>query len=89
MRLGAWRNLQFEDVLAITVLVCATALMVLLDKVMIWYAITTDDPIEAWTPERLHRRRVGAKLMLASEQVAIITIWINKAAVSQDVGSWS
>lgn len=87
MRLGAWRHLQFEDFLAVLVLVLATALMVLLDKVMIWYAVTTTDP--NWTPARLYRHRVGAHLMVAGEQVSIATIWVNKAAVSEVTSSTS
>jgi hypothetical protein len=85
MRLGAWRNLEFEDLVAVLVLLCATALMVLLDKVMNIYAIQDADL--AWTLERLQRRRVGAKLMVAGEQVGIATIWINKAAVSHHICS--
>jgi hypothetical protein len=73
MRLGAWRHLQFEDLLAVAVLLCATALMVVLDQVMKFYTIR--DPALAV------RLRIGAKLMLAGEQIAIAAIWINKAGV--------
>jgi hypothetical protein len=87
MRLGAWRNLQFEDLLAVTVLLCATALMVVLDQVMDFYTIR-DASLE-WTPARLKRRRIGAKLMLAGEQIAIAAIWTNKAGVSHVEDPWT
>jgi hypothetical protein len=79
MRLGAWRNLQLEDAIAFVVVLLATGTMVLLDKVMEYYAIESDDVV--FTPDFVRRRRIGAKLMLSSEHTQLLTIWLNKAAM--------
>ncbi|KAF2679348.1 hypothetical protein K458DRAFT_408203 [Lentithecium fluviatile CBS 122367] len=80
MRLGKWRCLELEDALAVTAVLGATAVMILMDGVEQYFPAPIPT-FMGYDPEFVDTRLLGTKLLVAAEQVQIFTIWITKVGM--------
>lgn len=81
IRLGDWRRLHLEDACAVTSVLAATAVMVLLDGVEKYYPSPAPLDQFVWTSEFIRNRTIGAKLFLAAEHAMIVSVWVTKAGL--------
>lgn len=77
--LGAWKLLRLEDMLAVLAGGTGTTLMVLLTKIEIGFRATESEA--GITEEQIEIRTTTLKLLVAAEQLQIITVWLMKAAM--------
>ncbi|KAF2013505.1 hypothetical protein BU24DRAFT_434530 [Aaosphaeria arxii CBS 175.79] len=83
LHLGSWRRLQVDDYLIVVAMLTDTILMAVMEVITHTSSnlIAPGEDVSAFTEREIQDRIYGSKLVLVSEQMQIITIWLVKACL--------
>jgi hypothetical protein len=83
LHLGSWKRLQLDDYLIVLTMATDTVLTVIMHKIVVTNSnlIPPGDDVASYTEEEIQSRVLGSKLVLVSEQMQLVTIWLVKACL--------